>query len=133
MSLAKHPNIVSLLGILVTSMPWKIVMEYCAGGSCFELLHDKNREEPTWPQKISMCRHVAEAMDYLHRFDPCIIHRDLKSLNLLLQTPVNDPQDVPVVKVADFGLARALEETVEAENLTRGVGTHNWMAPEMMS
>jgi serine/threonine protein kinase len=130
MCLVRHPNIVSLLGIVTTDQNTAIIMEFCGGGSCYELVHRTVDVKLTWAQMLKMCIHVAVAMDYLHKFDPCIIHRDLKSLNILLDRPVLGPKDLPVVKVADFGLARVLDS---AEPLTLGVGTNKWMAPEMMS
>mmetsp|Transcript_90336 Transcript_90336/g.165737 ORF Transcript_90336/g.165737 Transcript_90336/m.165737 type:complete len:321 (-) Transcript_90336:142-1104(-) len=130
MCLVRHPNIVSLLGVVMNTEPLQIVMEYCEGGSVFNLLHEALDFELTWEQMMQMCTQTATAMNYLHKFDPCIIHRDLKSLNMLLQTPVCSSTDAPLVKVADMGLARALTGGEEA--LTLGVGTNRWMAPEML-
>lgn len=134
MCLVRHPHIVRLHGVVISEMaPPHIIMEYCAGGSCFDLIHrNSGKNLPTWSQLLKMCMHVAIAMDYLHKFNPCIIHRDLKSLNILLDQPVKDARDVPVAKVADFGLARVLE-TGEDTAMTLGVGTGRWMAPEMLS
>lgn len=129
MCLVRHPNIVSLHGVVIAQSPLKIVMEYCTGGSLFELLHQQTGFQPTWSQKLKMSLHVAGAMNYLHHFDPCIIHRDLKSLNILVEHRITGPLDVPCMKVADFGLARMLDS---AEPLTLGVGTNRWMAPEIL-
>jgi serine/threonine protein kinase len=131
MCLVRHPNIVLLYGVITTEPPLQIIMEYCHGGSCFELLHQQRKIKPTWSQMLKMCLHVAVAMDYLHRFNPCIIHRDLKSLNILLDQPLIDARSAPITKVADFGLARMLDNQ-SAEPLTLGVGTNQWMAPEIV-
>lgn len=128
MCLVRHPNIVSLLGVVMDSLPMRIIMECCAGGSCFDFLHRQTSVQPTWAQSLKLCQNGAVAMAYLHDFEPVIIHRDLKSLNILLEQPILSTADVPCAKVADFGLARALDS---AEPLTLGVGTNNWMAPEM--
>jgi len=133
MSQIDHPNIVKLLGIVLSSQPFHIVMEYCSGGNAFDLLHNQPEIELTWPQMLRMSKHCAVAMDYLHKFSPQIIHRDLKSLNLLLEKPVASSMDIPLLKVTDFGLARMMEVSVTESNLTSGVGTPYWMAPEVFA
>mmetsp|Transcript_103534 Transcript_103534/g.291411 ORF Transcript_103534/g.291411 Transcript_103534/m.291411 type:complete len:171 (-) Transcript_103534:151-663(-) len=69
-------------------------------------------------------------MCYLHGFDPPIIHRDLKSLNLLLANPVVNSHDMPNIKLSDFGLSRLKDSTMSCV-MTRAVGTFHWMAPEV--
>lgn len=132
MSQIQHPNIVKLLGVVLQSLPFQVVMEFCSGGTCFELIHNCLHVNLTWEQMIRMCKHTAVAMDYLHNFSPQIIHRDLKSLNLLLDMPVASSSDPVLVKVTDFGLARMLEAG-EGHTLTIGVGTPYWMAPEVFA
>lgn len=132
MCLITHPNIVMLHGVITRSCPAKIVMEFCSGGTLFELVHRRKDLKPTFSQVILMCLHIARAMHYLHTLDPVVIHRDLKSLNILLDQPLEGPRDQPLLKVADFGLARILD-TNEGDSLTLGVGTNQWMAPEVMT
>jgi len=130
--MAKHPNLVRLSGVMVAA-PTRIVMEFCAGGDLFRLLHVDNME-PALHQKLKMCTDVASGMDYLHRFPPPIIHRDLKSLNLLLSEAVRTEADQVEVKVSDFGLSRALpSDSQRGRGLTPGAGTLNWMAPEVLA
>merc|ERR1712187_1099942 len=73
-------------------------------------------------------------MNYLHRFNPQIIHRDLKSLTLLLDKPVSRTCQVPHVKVSDFGLARSKDQDPDEDwgRMTMNAGTNNWMAPEVI-
>merc|ERR1719199_2338014 len=74
------------------------------------------------------------AMQYLHSFDPPIIHRDLKSLNLLLENAVSNehPSRPPVVKLCDFGFARIVgDRAARAAMMTNAAGTFHWMAPEV--
>jgi len=120
-----HPNILRFLGLVRDSEPLRIVFEYCAGGSLFELLHHHHQIVLTWEQRLEILMQTARAMEYIHGFDPPVIHRDLKSLNLMLLEPVTT--QVPHVKLADFGLARVQERA-----MTQGVGTKHWMAPEVL-
>jgi len=125
-----HENLVQLYGVCIDHPPLRIVTEFCEGGACFELLHNSDDIEIIWPQQIKMCKDVAAAMCYLHTYDPMIIHRDLKSLNLLLDRPVYGPTDIPLVKVCDFGVAK-LQREGEWGQMTAQAGTKHWMAPEM--
>jgi len=79
---------------------------------------------------VKMCTDIAQGMNYLHKFTPQIVHRDLKSLNLLLAKELTGLADIPCVKVTDFGLARVVEPH-DRKALTSFVGTIHWMAPEM--
>ncbi|CAE7598102.1 unnamed protein product [Symbiodinium sp. CCMP2592] len=105
----QHENLVRLYGVCIDTPPLRS--------------HDL-----IFPQQIKMCKDVAQAMCYLHTFDPMIIHRDLKSLNLLLGKKVLGPSDVPLVKVCDFGVAKL---QAQAGQMTAQAGTKHWMAPEM--
>mmetsp|Transcript_67010 Transcript_67010/g.187331 ORF Transcript_67010/g.187331 Transcript_67010/m.187331 type:complete len:291 (+) Transcript_67010:108-980(+) len=127
LSQACHPNILRFRGLIRDSEPLRLVFEYCAGGSLFELLHNCWHIELSWFQRVKMLHDSALAMDYLHSFEPAIIHRDLKSLNLMLLEPVEDSNTEPHIKLGDFGFARAKER-----EMTQGVGTKHWMAPEVL-
>mmetsp|Transcript_103912 Transcript_103912/g.298582 ORF Transcript_103912/g.298582 Transcript_103912/m.298582 type:complete len:299 (+) Transcript_103912:54-950(+) len=127
LSQADHPHILRFLGLIRDSEPLRLVFEYCAGGSLFELLHNRWDIELSWMQRLKMLHDSALAMDYLHSFEPAIIHRDLKSLNLMLLAPVVDRSSNPHIKLGDFGFARAKER-----EMTQGVGTKHWMAPEVL-
>ena len=91
-----HPNLVAFVGAASLQRPFRIITEFCAGGCCFELLHNCDHTELCWAQQLKMYQDVAGAMNYLHNFNPQIIHRDLKSLNLLLSRPVTNNADVPL-------------------------------------
>jgi len=69
-----------------------------------------------------MARQTAQGMNYLHKSNPKIVHRDLKSLNLLVDDNYN-------VKVADFGLSKV---SVTGTTLNSKVGSLNWCAPEIL-
>merc|ERR1719188_1393320 len=74
-------------------------------------------------------------MEYLHAQTPCILHRDLKTGNVLLTKSISSSSMEPMAKVADFGLSRLLGNVGQmgAAMMTRAVGTWRWMAPEVIS
>ncbi|EGR28558.1 protein kinase domain protein [Ichthyophthirius multifiliis] len=74
-----------------------------------------------------MSKDIANGMIYLHNLTPPIIHRDLKSLNLLLDVPFNEDSFNYNIKIADFGLSR----TQSQDPMTSVLGTFHWMAPEV--
>mmetsp|Transcript_20389 Transcript_20389/g.61459 ORF Transcript_20389/g.61459 Transcript_20389/m.61459 type:complete len:300 (-) Transcript_20389:228-1127(-) len=129
LSRVDHPNILHFIGLVEKCIPLRLVLEFCAGGSLFELLHNCWDIKLSWrPQRLKCLLDTAKAAEYLHSLDPPIIHRDLKSLNLMLLEPIPDEHVVPHLKLADFGLAR-FHETA----MTQGVGTKHWTAPEVLS
>jgi serine/threonine protein kinase len=77
-----------------------------------------------------MCLDIAKGMHFMHSLKPPLMHRDLKSLNLLLSEEVLGPKDYINVKVTDYGLSRTLDE--EGGMLTGQAGTFHWMAPEVL-
>lgn len=141
-----HPNIVKLLGTQSQAKPLTLILELCCGGSLFCLLHCScvPEVELSWAQQRKMCLDIARAMDHLHTRNPPILHRDLKSPNILLHVPLTGPGDLPFLKLADFGLARNLPVAgdmpaalgachceVAPRRLTGSIGTWQWMAPEV--
>lgn len=136
MAKVRHDNLVLFHGVVSVSRPFRIITEFCGGGCCFEFLHNSDEDfDLAWGQQHKMCLDVAQAIEYLHNFTPKIIHRDLKSLNLLLAEPIPDDQKMPVVKVSDFGLSRMQESSADSGEtwgkMTNSAGTCHWMAPEV--
>lgn len=128
----QHENLVAFYGVAVSGCTLSIVMEYCAGGAAFDLLHNEDRFSLSWTQRWKIAMDVAKAMSYLHSFTPQIIHRDLKSLNLLFKEAVTSSHEVPFVKVVDFGLSRMAEIQPDSPGvMTKNAGTPHWMAPEV--
>lgn len=129
-----HKHLVKMHGLCFNMHPYLLISELCVGGSLFELLYEDPDVNLALSQKMKMCCDVACVMDYLHTSKPKIIHRDLKSLNLLLDQRITTASDVPHVKVSDFGLSRMQDQLeIESVKMTAGIGTVNWMAPEAMS
>jgi len=104
------------------SHPYCIVTEYVPNGSLFDVLRNKNLKSVLDPtSKTIIALGIAKGMEELHKNG--VIHRDLKSLNVLL-----DQNMYP--KICDFGVSRF--RTAESEFLTRQIGTPHWMAPEQI-
>eukprot|EP00005_Dracoamoeba_jomungandri_P005534 CAMPEP_0174260794 /NCGR_PEP_ID=MMETSP0439-20130205/10559_1 /TAXON_ID=0 /ORGANISM="Stereomyxa ramosa, Strain Chinc5" /LENGTH=291 /DNA_ID=CAMNT_0015345123 /DNA_START=47 /DNA_END=922 /DNA_ORIENTATION=- len=116
-----HPNVVQLIGLCIGADDLFIVTEFVEGGNLRSKLKDES-VEMSWPLKVGILRDVALAMNYLHARG--IVHRDLKSHNLLVA------QDYRI-KVCDFGLARTTPENDQQKQVMTIVGTHEWMAPEV--
>ncbi|KAL3697333.1 hypothetical protein R1sor_011409 [Riccia sorocarpa] len=114
-----HPNIVKFVGAYINPPRWIIISEFLQGGCLRAYLYQQKK----LPEKIiqTMALDIARGMEYLHQNN--VMHRDLKSANLLLDESGR-------VKVADFGLARF--DSHEAGNLTAETGTIRWMAPEVI-
>lgn len=83
MAILRHPNVLQLFGCSLTAQAIWIVCELCSLGSLRQLLNDDEREL-TMQFRLKIALQVAEGMMYLHNQDPPIIHRDLKSHNILV-------------------------------------------------
>jgi serine/threonine-protein kinase CTR1 len=114
----QHKNILAFIGGVLETKSF-LITEYMERGNLSDVL----KKEPNlpWTRKILMAIDAAEGINYLHDQDPVIVHRDLKSLNLLVNTDY-------VVKVADFGLSKA----TSGRSLNSKVGSVNWCAPEIL-
>lgn len=118
----RHPNVLLFMGAVYSPRHLSIVTEFLPRGSLFRLLH-KNTQRMDWRRRLSMIIDVARGMNYLHHRNPPIVHRDLKSSNLLVDKNWT-------VKVGDFGLSRMKHTTYLTSN--SGKGTPQWMAPEVL-
>lgn len=119
--LLRHPNVVMLYGICIDPERYSMVMEFMAGGSLYHLLHGS--QNMLWSVKLSIASNIATGLYYLH--EQHIIHRDLKSMNVLMD-------EHGQAKLADFGLATIKSETSSTVTTSTSIaGTTRWMAPEL--
>ncbi|HYV59771.1 MAG TPA: serine/threonine-protein kinase, partial [Acidimicrobiia bacterium] len=113
-----HPNITTVYDWGEDDVPF-MVLELLSGGSLRGMLDEGVRLSPG--QAADVGRHVAAALSYAHSRG--LVHRDIKPANLLFDEHGN-------VRVADFGLARALAEASWTEPTGALVGTARYAAPE---
>jgi GAF domain-containing protein len=114
-----NENIVKFMGAVTDPTKLSIITEFCSRGSLADLLLDP-KIKMDFKLKLKCCLESAKGMHYLHTSNPVILHRDLKSDNLLVDANW-------VIKVGDFGLTRFMSK----KQMTQ-VGTPMWMAPEII-
>ncbi|RLN61336.1 hypothetical protein BBP00_00005461 [Phytophthora kernoviae] len=121
----EHPHIVSFVGVAWDSLSDLCVVLECMDGGELRTLLDKYEvtKHPVGfdQQKATIALQVCHALTYLHSLKPSVIHRDLKSRNVLLNSDME-------AKLSDFGISRERHD----RTMTAGVGTSLWMAPEVM-
>ena len=130
----RHPNIIQLKGICVHDQHFCLVMEYAKGGPLNRIL---NQHKNGFPPDILIkwALQVSHGMYYLHELalpnKVPIIHRDLKSSNILLNDYAQDENDFRnvVLKLTDFGLARELNMN---QYEMSAAGTYSHMPPEVI-
>ncbi|XP_060216686.1 receptor protein-tyrosine kinase CEPR2-like isoform X1 [Lycium barbarum] len=124
----RHRNIVKLYASLVKEGSNILVFEYMPNGNLFEALHREikgGKPELDWYQRYKIALGAAKGIAYLHH-DCCppIIHRDIKSTNILLDEEYE-------AKVSDFGVAKVSGISSRGSEVSCFAGTHGYMAPEM--
>jgi serine/threonine protein kinase/GTPase SAR1 family protein len=134
MSGLQHPNLVRLLGVC-TQPNLMMVLEFMEGGTLHDYVHgDSSKEKAnlSLEDKFALALHVAKGMQFMHNLNPPIIHRDLKSPNILMSSrgPKGEKLKVPIPKIADFGLSRGLQWTTSMSD--KAVDNPVWLAPEVM-
>ena len=124
-----HPYLVLLMGAIAEPFNLSIVTEFCKGGNLFELLYKKPNVNLSWELKKKILLQIAIGMNYLHTNNPPVLHRDLKSLNILLTNNIERDSDTTDIKISDFGLSRLYQKSCI---MSGNLGTCYWMAPEII-
>ncbi|KAJ0736033.1 putative protein kinase RLK-Pelle-LRR-I-1 family [Helianthus annuus] len=129
LSNCKHPNIVPLLGFCDEGRELILVYEYVANGSLDDYLGNMdNVTNLVWAQRLQICLDIAHGLNYLHTRKPMIVHRDIKSANILLD-------DTWVAKIADFGLSKLQCTNQQGTTLVTNniAGTEVYLDPEYLN
>lgn len=114
-----HKHIIQLIGALTKQRTMCLVTEFMHGGNLLQFVQEHALK---LSEVIRYALGVAMGLDYLHKIN--IIHRDIKTANLLLD-------ENNVVKIADFGVARI--QPTDGSTMTAETGTYRWMAPEVIA
>lgn len=121
----RHPNLVNLVGFCSDADNQMILFEYVANGTLFSRLHENQGvgRPLSWAARKEIARQVGEALRHLHEeANPPIIHRDVKSKNVLLENDFS-------AKLADFGIAKLGPKNNRSTG-TNPCGTPGYMDPQ---
>ncbi|KAI4385265.1 hypothetical protein MLD38_003312 [Melastoma candidum] len=120
----RHRHIVRLLGFCSNHETNLLVYEYMPNGSLGEVLHGKKGGHLLWETRYKIALEAAKGLCYLHHdCSPLIVHRDVKSNNILLDSNLE-------AHVADFGLAKFLQDSGASECMSVVAGSYGYIAPE---
>lgn len=127
----KHENVLELVGYCIDGSLRVLAYEYAPNGSLHDILHGRKGvkgAQPgpvlSWSQRVKIAVGAARGLEYLHeKAQPHIIHRDIKSSNVLLF-------DDDVAKIADFDLSNQAPDMAARLHSTRVLGTFGYHAPE---
>ncbi|CAD5171872.1 unnamed protein product [Musa acuminata subsp. malaccensis] len=119
-----HRNLVNLVGYCVDKSQRMLIYEFMTNGNLASFLYSDNPRILSWEERLQIASDVSHGIEYLHEGAiPPVIHRDLKSANILLDKSMR-------AKVADFGLSK--EETFD-DRKSGLKGTYGYMDPDYMS
>ncbi|XP_042493199.1 leucine-rich repeat receptor protein kinase HPCA1-like [Macadamia integrifolia] len=124
LSRVHHKNLVNLVGFCFEQGEQILVYEYIPNGTLRESLSGKSGIQLDWMKRLQAAVGSARGLTYLHELaDPPVIHRDIKSNNILLDERLN-------AKVSDFGLSKLMNDSEKDHVTTQVKGTMGYLDPE---
>lgn len=121
LSKIQSPRLVNLVGFTNDSRDRLLVVEFMSNGTLYDVLHSSARP-PNWGRRIRLALQTAKAIDTLHSSTPPVIHRDIKSANVLIDQNYN-------ARLGDFGLALRGHEDDYRLRSTPPAGTMGYLDP----
>ncbi|XP_071729464.1 probable LRR receptor-like serine/threonine-protein kinase At4g29180 isoform X2 [Rutidosis leptorrhynchoides] len=119
-----HRNLASFVGYSHDNNKMALVYEYMANGNLKTYILDRHIHPLSWEMRLKIAIDAAQGLEYLHHgCRPAIIHRDVKSANILLSENLE-------AKIADFGLSKGLPDDKTTQILTEVTGTTGYLDPE---
>lgn len=120
----RHKNIVRFLGCCRNRNTRLLMYDYMPNGSLGSLLHDRTGDALEWELRYQILLGAAEGLAYLHHdCAPPIVHRDIKANNILIGLEFE-------AYIADFGLAKLVEDGDFARSSNTVAGSYGYIAPE---
>ncbi|KAG0467452.1 hypothetical protein HPP92_019032 [Vanilla planifolia] len=124
LSRVHHKNLVGLVGFCFEQGEQMLVYEYIPNGTLRDSLVGRDGRHLDWPMRLRIALGSARGLAYLHELaNPPIIHRDIKSTNILLDENIT-------AKVADFGLSKLVSDSQKGHVSTQVKGTLGYLDPE---
>uniref|UniRef100_A0A0E0MY72 Protein kinase domain-containing protein n=2 Tax=Oryza TaxID=4527 RepID=A0A0E0MY72_ORYRU len=130
MATLQHRNLVRLLGFCIQNEENILIYEYMENGSLDDVFSDPERKSRLldWSTRLRVIDSIAQGLLYLHRLakqNTCIVHRDIKANNILLDASMN-------AKISDFGIAKIFCPNLMESATTKGCGSFGYIAPEVL-
>ncbi|KAE8038306.1 hypothetical protein FH972_010831 [Carpinus fangiana] len=117
----QSPRLVNLVGFTNDSDNRLLVVEFMSNGTLYDILHSTTRP-PNWGRRIRLALQTAKAIDTLHSSNPPVIHRDIKSANVLIDRNYS-------ARLGDFGLALRCHVDDYRLRSTPPAGTMGYLDP----
>ncbi|KAL1545254.1 non-specific serine/threonine protein kinase [Salvia divinorum] len=125
LSKLQSPRLVNLVGFTKNaSQDRLLVVEFMSNGTLYDVLHSNSRP-PNWGRRIKLALQIAKAVDVLHSLNPPVIHRDIKSANVLIDRNFN-------ARLGDFGLALRCVDDSRLKS-TPPAGTMGYLDPSYVT